>query len=204
MTTIYLINNSLTMNLPFSEQESLENRRSKRILSIEGEKESENLSKKPILRNVDIIYSSPYVMCLGTAKYLAKELELDININSLLSERSIGVLGNNKINMLLVMQENNFDFKLPHGESFNEVRLRMKKIIREILFQNRNKNIAVFTHNVIITSFLSEYCDKGFNFDDRLILNYNDNSIIDGTWNGIDIIKLEYEDEKLVNIVRLK
>ena len=36
MTTIYLINNSLTMNVFFPANESLREKREKRLLSIEG------------------------------------------------------------------------------------------------------------------------------------------------------------------------
>ena len=45
MTTIYLINNSLTMNnLAFTDKDSLEQKREKRILSIEGEEASRKLA----------------------------------------------------------------------------------------------------------------------------------------------------------------
>ncbi len=45
MTTIYLINNSYTMNnLAFPDRESLELKREKRILSIEGEEASKKLA----------------------------------------------------------------------------------------------------------------------------------------------------------------
>ena len=66
MTVIYLINNSYTMNnLCFDNNESLSSKREKRILSIEGEYESEKLAKSPIFGRVSAIYSSPYVMSLS-------------------------------------------------------------------------------------------------------------------------------------------
>ena len=72
MTTIYLINNSLTMNnLSFPDRESLEMRREKRILSILGEEESRRLANNKDLQKVQYIYTSSYVMSIGTAKYLA-------------------------------------------------------------------------------------------------------------------------------------
>ena len=53
MTTIYLINNALTMNnLAFPETESLISKREKRILSIEGEEESKNIAKLEYLQKV--------------------------------------------------------------------------------------------------------------------------------------------------------
>lgn len=205
MTTIYLINNSYTMNnISFLDSEPLEKKREKRLLSIEGEKESELLAESPELQGVQKIYSSSYVMSIGTAKYLAKKLEIDINIASELGERVIGQLGDKKIRMVSEMQENDFDYRLPGGESLNDVKKRIVRFIKEIVKNNPEKTIACFTHNVAITCLLSEYCEKGFNLDNRLILNYKDDAIIDGTWDGINLIEMQFEDLNLVAIKRKK
>ncbi|MCM1053197.1 MAG: histidine phosphatase family protein [Ruminococcus sp.] len=205
MTTIYLVNNSYIMNnLNFDNNESLKNRREKRILSIEGEKASEELAKSKIFEGVNAIYSSPFVMSIGTSKYLAQDLELAININPSVGERIIGDLGNQKIRALNELQENDFDYKLNGGESLNEVKKRMLYFIKYLLNNEKDSTVAVFTHNVAITCLLSEYCEKGFNLDNRLILNYNGNAIVDGTWDGITIIELDFDGEELVNITRKK
>lgn len=205
MTTIYLINNSYIMNnINFDNNESLKSRREKRILSIEGEKESEKLAKEAYLQGVSAIYSSPFVMSIATSKYLARELELNININPSIGERIIGDLGDKKIRTLWELQENDFNYKLNGGESLNEVKKRMLYFINYLLKNETNRTIAVFSHNVAITCLLSEYCDKGFNLDNRLILNYKNNAIIDGTWDGINIIELEFDNEELINIKRKK
>jgi len=205
LTKVYLINNSLTMNnLSFPSKDTLESKREKRILSIEGEKESLNLASSEILQNINVIYSSPYVMSIGTAKYLAQYLELDIIIKSELGERRIGSLGDKKISVLTEMQENDFNYKLSGGESLNEVKARMLRFLKEILKSNKDKEIALFTHNVAITCLLSEFCTKGYNLDNRLILNYNDEAIIDGAWCGINIIELTFDNNEIVSIIRKK
>ncbi len=205
MTTIYLINNSLTLNnLNFDFDEPLNSKREKRALSIEGEMESMTLSKEEYLQKVNVIYSSFYVMSISTAKYLAKSLELDINVNSSIGERVIGDLGDKKIRMVTEMQENDFDYKLNHGESLNEVKLRMLQFLAKILKKHKDKNIAVFTHNMAITCLLSEFCQKGFNLDNRLILNYKDDAIVDGAWDGINVIELQFDNQELVSITRKK
>lgn len=202
MTSIYLINNSLTLNnLSFPEEDSLEKRREKRILSIEGEEESRILASSNKLAGVNVIYSSPFVMALETAKYLAKKLDLNINIDSHLGERKIGNIGTKKISFITEMQENDFDFCLQGGEALNDVKTRMYAFIKTILNEHKNKEIALFTHNVAITSLLSNWCTKGFNLDNRLILNYGEDAIIDGTWDGITVIKLVFNDEnELISI----
>ena len=205
MTTIYLINNGLTLNnLNFSSNESLESRREKRILSILGEEESRKLADFSDLQRVNKIYTSNYVMSIATAKYLAKKLELDINIRDELGERVLGNLGDKKIRMVNEMQENDFDYKLPGGESLNEVKRRMLKFIKKVLEEDKDHVVALFTHNVAITSLLSLYCTKGFNLDNRLILNYHDDAIVDGAWDGIRVWELEFDDTEIVNVKRVK
>ena len=203
MTTIYLINNSYIMsNLNFDNNEPLKSRREKRILSIDGERESEILAKESFLEGVSAIYSSPYVMSIGTAKYLAKNLTLDIMINPSIGERIVGELGDKKIRVLNEMQENDFNYKLSGGESLNEVKKRMLYFIDYLLKHEKDKTIAVFTHSVAITCLLSEYAEKGFNLDNRLILNYDKRAIVDGTWDGISVIEMKFSAEKLQDIIR--
>jgi len=203
MTTIYLINNSLTVNnLNFTDKDTLEHKREKRILSVNGEKESEKLTLDENLKNTNRIYSSSYVMSLSTSKYLANFLNLDINIKDEIGERIVGQIGKMKIRTLNETQENDFNYKLPGGESLNEVKTRMLKFLNKILVEDEDKTISIFTHNVAITSLLSNYCDKGFNLDNRLILNYKGEAIIDGAWDSINIIELQFNKNELINISR--
>lgn len=204
MTTIYLINNTLTMNNLDYPDDTLEQRRQKRILSIEGEKESEELVNIDYLKRINVIYSSPYVMAVGTAKYLARKLELETIITRELGERVLGSIGDKKIRMVSEMQENDFSYKLSGGESLNDVKRRMTCFINKIKRLEKDKTIAMFTHNVAITSYLSEYCTKGFNLDNRLILNYGEEAIIDGAWDGINIIEIIFEGDNVVSIKRKK
>ena len=204
MTTIYLINNSLTMNVFFPLNESLREKREKRLLSIEGEKESKMLADIPYLNKVSSIYTSSYVMSIGTAKYLAKKLEVEMQVCEELGERVIGNLGDKKIRMIQELQENDFSYKLSGGESLDEVRERMFRFLRKVLIKNDDKTVAFFTHNVAITCLLSKWCSKGFNLDNRLILNYQDKAIVDGAWDGISIIELVFQGNELVSIERKK
>ena len=205
MTTIYLINNSYTMNnLAFPDRDSLEQKREKRILSIEGEEASRKLASNKDLQGVQVIFASPFVMSIGTAKYLAQKLELDIQIKEEIGERDLGKLGDKKIRMISEIQENDFDYKLLGGESLNEVKNRMKHFVDKLLGQYPDKTIALFTHNVAITCLLSNWCSKGFNLDNRLILNYGEEAIIDGAWDGINIIELVFDGRELVSIKRKK
>ena len=79
----------------------------------------------------------------------------------------------------------------------------MKSFVKEILQNHEDSNIVLFTHNISMISLLSIWCEKGFNYEEKLILDYNDNVIIDGLRNDYNIIKLEFEQDNLRNITRI-
>lgn len=64
----------------------------KEILSIDGEKQSESLSKIKELRDIDVIWSSNYTRAKATAKYIAYENNISVNLDSMLCERKLGNL----------------------------------------------------------------------------------------------------------------
>ena len=76
----------------------------------------------------------------------------------------------------------------------------MIDIMKEILRNHEDSKVAVFTHNVPIISLLTVWCEKGFNYEEKLILNYNDDVVIDGLKNDYNFIELNYEKEKLLSI----
>ena len=85
----------------------------------------------------------------------------------------------------------------------NETQNRMELVINKIIKNNYNKNVVVFTHKRAILCYLTKYLNSGYNLDDRLILTFNDNVIIDDLENDVDIIKLDIIKGKIKNVVTL-
>ena len=196
--TLYLVSNNMVLeNIFYETDESVEEKRINRPLSIEGEKEAVKLVKKI---DADVIYSSNYASALSTAKYYASYKNTEIYINSFLNDSKIGKLGNRNIKMLRFMQERDFDFKFNGGESLNETSSRMNIAINKILKKYGNHNIVIFTHKRAVMGYLLKYLDKGFNLDDRLILTYNDKVILDDVEKDIDIVKIELDHGKILDI----
>ena len=196
--TIYLVSNNLVLeDIKYETDEAVEEKRITRPLSIDGEKEAVKLVKKI---DANVIYSSNYASALATAKYYASYKKLDININTFLNDSKIGKLGNRNIKMLRFMQERDFDFKFNSGESINETQQRMDLVLNRIIKGNINKNIVIFTHKRAILSYLTKYLDKGYNLDDRLLLTYKDKVILDDIEKEVDIIKIEYNKGKILNV----
>ena len=199
--TIYLVSNNLVLeDIKYETDEAVEEKRITRPLSIDGEKEAVKLVKKI---DANVIYSSNYASALATAKYYASYKKLDININSFLNDSKIGKLGNRNIKMLRFMQERDFDFKFNSGESINETQQRMDLVLNRIIKRNINKNIVIFTHKRAILSYLTKYLDKGYNLDDRLLLTYKDKVILDDIEKEVDIIKIEYNKGKILNVLNI-
>ena len=194
---LYLVSNNLVIDdIVYETDETLEEKRINRPLSIEGEKMAVKLVKKI---KANIVYSSSYASSIASAKYFASVKKCNIVINSFLNDLRVGDLGNRNIQMLRFMQERNFDFKFNRGESLSDVNKRMNIAIDRILKKNSNKNIVIFTQKSAIMGYLLDKLEKGYNLDDRLILSFNDKVILDDVEQNIDIIKLELEKGKVIN-----
>lgn len=194
---LYLVSNNLVIDdIVYETDETLEEKRINRPLSIEGEKMAVKLVKKI---KANIVYSSSYASSIDCAKYYASLKKKEIIINSFLNDLRLGDLGKRNIKMLRFMQERNFDFKFNRGESLSDVNKRMNIAIDRILKKNSNKNIVIFTQKSAIMGYLLDKLEKGYNLDDRLILSFNDKVILDDVEQNIDIIKLELEKGKVIN-----
>ena len=204
MTTLYLVsNNCVVNNISYKNDENLELKRERRPLSIEGEIKAKELSKLEEFENINVIYSSGYASAIATSKYIADKLELNINVDNKLNERKIGLLEDKTLRFFKEHQEHDFNYRLSGGDSINSTKTRITNAINEILKDNQGLNILIVTHNTAIMSYLLNYCEKGYNLDERLILNYNGDVIVDGTTNGLDIFKIELEEDKLLNIQKI-
>ncbi len=203
-TTIYLIRHSEPtpkVNLKFiNSKDSSQIANEKVFLSVSGEKRAEELSKKEELQNIDAVYSSNYVRALGTAKYIALENNTIINIDERLNERRIGEIGELSQKEFERLQKKDFDFKLSSGESFNQTKKRMIEAVKGILMFETGNRVAVVSHDTALTALLSTWCEIGYNYDEDIILSYNEKTIIDGNWTAPHVIKVVFEGTAVKDI----
>ena len=72
-TTVYLIRHSIKFNMNdynfYNNSDNKQLRTKKNMLTIEGEKRAEILSKEKEFKNIDVVYSSSYAKAMQTAKY---------------------------------------------------------------------------------------------------------------------------------------
>ena len=172
----------------------------KLILSVSGEKNAEALSKNTELQKIDAVYASNYVRTISTAKYIAQENNTIINVDDRLNKRKVGNLGNYEWNEFIRFQAKDFDNKLPGGESMNYVKKRMTEAIKNILMFEAGNRVAVVTHRMSITCLLIAWCDVGYNYNGDIILSYNDQTIVDGSWEVPRAIKVTFDGMNVKNI----
>lgn len=158
MITIYLIRHSQSFRQLLGEYNANEIeqiRNEKNPLSVDGEKYAEQMSNYSELLNIDSLYSSHYVRAMATAKYIAEKNNILLNVDERLGERKFGV---NNISELpetfFEDQFRNWNYKLPNGESADEVSKRMNEVLLEILSNNKDKNVAIVSHGTAITTML--------------------------------------------------
>ena len=154
-TIVYLIRHAETIdeNGIRNTNENSQIINEKEILSVYGEEQSRRLSENTELNNIDVIWSSSYTRAKATAKYIANNNNLPINLDSSLSERKLGNL--KELGEFMKdkstrdpSQEQLLDrkFKTSDGESAEDTMQRMTKFFDRILKEYEGKRIAVITH----------------------------------------------------------
>lgn len=204
MTTLYLIRHSVRMKRDDIETYNTTQpriiREEKIILSSEGEKRAEILSKEQELQNIDVLYTSNCVRTLATAKYMMESQNLKANIDERLDERRVGIINDKEVPDWFIRQYKDIDYKTIGGESMREVRNRFSEVIDEILNKNQNKRIAVFTHGYAITSYLLKYCKLIHISEERLEVEYNGKTLYNKRLNAPEVFKLTFDNQELKNI----
>ena len=154
-TIVYLIRHAETVdeNGIRNTNEDSQMINEKEILSVYGEEQSKKLSENTELNNIDVIWSSSYTRAKATAKYIANNNNLPINLDISLSERKLGNLKElgefmKDKNTKDPSQEQLLDrnFKTSDGESAEDTRQRMTEFFGRILKEYEEKRIAVVTH----------------------------------------------------------
>ena len=175
----------------------------KEILSIKGEEDSKRLSKNGELKNINAIWCSSYVRAKQTAKYIAEENNLQVNLDDRLNERKLG----NLEEIAIFMKDKKTrdpsqeqllypKFKTSDGESAEDTNKRMTEFLKECLNENKGKKIAIVSHGGSIKFLLLNWCKV----NENMKLEYKDNEL---NVTSPSLLKLTFKDEELMNIEQI-
>lgn len=192
-TTVYLIRHSEKLDTKYIDKyyndEFYQITREKRILSSEGERKAKILSENKEFNKLDAIYSSNYVRAIQTAKYFAERLDIKINVNKDLNERRYG----NPLESKDIVIEQYYDENIKNndGESRKEVTERMYNVFKNIVRENKGKNIAIFSHGASITFLLMKWCDLiSITNEKKKCLKFKNNIIANKIFGAPEVFKI--------------
>jgi 2,3-bisphosphoglycerate-dependent phosphoglycerate mutase len=113
---------------------------------------------------VERIISSPYKRAIQTIQPLANQLEIEIEINSQVAERSLSPKPLSDWFEKLKATFEDFDLKYEGGESSHEATDRIAGVLNTVINEGVENTIIV-THGNIM-SLLLNYYNKEFGFED--------------------------------------
>lgn len=205
-TIIYLIRHAQPIKIELknvNNNDDCQIQNEKQVLSLKGEKQALELSKKDIFKNIDSVYSSKYVRAIETAKYIASENNIPILIDERLGERKLGVEEKSKEFWLEQMYNENI--KVIGGENQKEVRKRMIESIEDILKNEKGKKVAVVTHATAMTFLLMNWCklENAILDGKKRKLSFNNKIVIDDSFNTPEVFELVFDDDIIYSIKRI-
>jgi len=117
-------------------------------LTERSKKKLEKIAKELKEKNIDIIYSSPYLRTKQTAEIIAKELGIEVNFDERLIDIDMGVLHGKSVLSYYktYIKHKNFLNKPEGGESWGDVQKRSIDFIKEIDERYNNKKILIVSH----------------------------------------------------------
>ena len=204
-TVIYLIRHADTIN-ELGLRNTDETRQiinEKEILSVKGEEASKKLSENEELKNIDVIWCSSYVRAKQTAKYIADENKLQINLDDRLNERK---LGNLKEIAVFMKDKKTRDpsqeqllypkFKTSDGESAEETNKRMTEFLSKCLKEYKEKRVAIISHGGSIKFLLLNWCT----INNNMKLEYEGREL---NITSPFLLKLTFKEKQLVNLEQI-
>ena len=199
MNVVYLVstgNNKNNINY-------LDNNLDYKFLSLDNHKVFDNISN--MLKDIDLIYTSEEIKNMEAGIYFASKNKKPLMVDSKFNSINLGNI-NNKLDKedILRRQLKDFTYKKYNGESINDVKKRVSEELKVILFHNPDTNSIIITHKYNIMALLSIWCEVGLNFDDHLILTYQDQVIVDGIWHKPLIFKLCFEGKDLISLEKVE
>lgn len=207
-TIIYLCRHSEPIDMYDNKNETMQLRNEKISLSVLGEEKARKLGLLPELNNIDNVIASNYVRAIATAKYIAFNNKKDIEVIPEFGERKFGNINSwsDLPKGFSDKQIKDWDYKFEGGESFNEVCERMYFALQSVLKKYKGKKIFIVSHGTAISVLFSKIADVFFYDEENYNrgLYFNGKLIFDGKYDAPELFKLEYEDEKLIDVKNIK
>ncbi len=135
-----------------------------RELTAEGLESRKLVTKFLADQKIDAVLSSPYKRSVDTIRHFADLQGLTIETVEDFRERKVGNWIED-FDGFCKRQWENFEYKLPGGESLREVQERNLAVLKQVLKSYAGKNIVVGSHGTALSTIIHSY-DASFGYDD--------------------------------------
>ncbi|MER2227199.1 MAG: histidine phosphatase family protein [Carnobacterium sp.] len=115
-------------------------------------------------KNIQYIYSSPYVRAVDTVKNLSEMFAIDVTCIDNFRERNISSWVED-FTTFSQQQWNDFDYKLSDGECLREVQLRNVKALMELVQLHPEANYVIGSHGTALSTIINHF-NPHFGFED--------------------------------------
>ena len=136
-----------------------------RELTEKGLEDSRSVTAFLSDKKIDLIFSSPYRRAIDTIKNFADKNEMPILIVDDFRERKVDTAWIDDFESFCKSQWEDFNFKLPGGESLKEVQSRNIRALKKILQKYKGKNIVIGTHGTSLSTII-HYFNPAFGYED--------------------------------------
>lgn len=140
---------------------------------------------------IDKFYSSPYRRSIDTIKPLADSKNKQITTIDELRERKLSDGWIDNFNEVARKQWEDFNYKLPNGESLKEVQERNIEALNSILATSRNETVVIGTHGTALSTIINYY-QEDFKFEQFDKHKHQFPWIVRAEFNGTELSKITY------------
>ncbi|NMO98173.1 histidine phosphatase family protein [Paenibacillus lemnae] len=131
-------------------------------LTEEGKDDAERVADYFMDKNIDVIYSSPFLRAVDTIKPFSDRANKEIHMDDRLVERVLSTLHLEDWMEKLEQTYEDLDLKFEGGESSNEAVKRALALINEVL-ERPETTFALVTHGALLSLMVKNYqSDFGF------------------------------------------
>ena len=149
MTTIYFIRHAQSDRLSRDD--------ATRPLTDVGMADTPRITEALRDKGIKHIISSPHMRALQTISDLAKNLDIQVEVDKDFRERVVGKWIPDRFYSFVKQQWHDFNYRNEGGESLTEVQTRCAAAIRRAIEQFGNDTIAIATHGTALAVIINKY-----------------------------------------------
>ena len=134
-----------------------------RPLTESGLQASKLVTKFLFDQEIDRVFSSPFKRAIDTVKDFAEVKQLPVEVIADFRERKVSDKWIEDFHSFARRQWADFDYKLPNGDSLNEVQVRNIGALKKLLRDYPEQKLVIGTHGTSLSTILN-YFDQSYDY----------------------------------------